>query len=314
MATPLTGGVGSDIARVTTNHKTFCVKFALPKLKVKADWFAPVHRNAAEYAWLKVAAEVTQEDALVLYGHSKQLQGFAMEFIAGDDSYLWKNNLLAEKPDDNEAAKVGELLGKIHSASSESEFDRGLFRNHDDFHALRIEPYLLHTAKQQPVVESQLSQLADELYSSQQVLVHGDASPKNIFFRAHNPILLDAECATIGDASFDPSFCLNHLVLKALHLPLSKSRYLTNALSLWTHYQPYIHWESSSETESRICRLLPALMLGRIDGKSPVEYLTEPQRELVRRISLHFIQSPVSQLDALITGIHERSQTMDNNA
>ena len=66
--TPLTGGVASDIAKITASDKTFCAKFALPKLKVKADWFAPLHRNSAEYAWLQVASAVAPESAIKLHG------------------------------------------------------------------------------------------------------------------------------------------------------------------------------------------------------------------------------------------------------
>ena len=50
------GGVSSDIYRVDAGGQTLCVKRALPKLKVAADWRAPVERNAYEAAWLRLAA------------------------------------------------------------------------------------------------------------------------------------------------------------------------------------------------------------------------------------------------------------------
>jgi hypothetical protein len=34
--------------------------------------------------------------------------------------------------------------------------------------------------------------------------------------------------------------------------------------------------------EARTATLLPALLLARVDGKSPVEYLSQPQKDLVR--------------------------------
>lgn len=43
--TPLTGGVSSDIYRADCGSLTCAVKRALPKLKVAADWRAPVERN-----------------------------------------------------------------------------------------------------------------------------------------------------------------------------------------------------------------------------------------------------------------------------
>ena len=54
---PLTGGVSSEIWRVTLPDRTVCIKRALPKLKVDADWRAPVERNSYEVAWFQVAAD-----------------------------------------------------------------------------------------------------------------------------------------------------------------------------------------------------------------------------------------------------------------
>ena len=305
VAYPLTGGVASDIAMVKIGDRKLCVKFALPKLKVKEDWFAPVHRNAAEYAWLEVVANVAPTSAIKLLGQSQKLHGFAMEFIEGDDTYLWKNALLSEAPDQGEAAMVGDLIGRVHVASTHSEFNGQVFQNGDDFHALRIEPYLLHTASIHNDIAASLEQIATQLYSNRQVLSHGDVSPKNIFFRSSGPVILDAECATMGDACFDPSYCLNHLVLKATHLPRSREKYLASALQLWLAYKPFVTWEPVHDIESRICRLLPALMLARVDGKSPVEYLLANEQTVVRSIARRFIIKPVNRIDELLLSVDQ---------
>lgn len=298
--TSLTGGVASDIAKVLVGKRKICVKFALPKLKVAADWHAPVHRNAAEYAWLKVAAELQPESAVQLLGRSETLHGFAMEFLDGDDVYLWKDALMAEEPDRGEAGKVADMLGRIHSASAQGGFDTNPFQNRDDFRALRIEPYLTYTAARHAELADTIKALSDMLYESARVLVHGDVSPKNILFREGGPVLLDAECATMGDASFDVSFCLNHLILKAVHLPGSRESLLENVGAFWTAYAKHVSWEPTAALELRICHLLPALMLARVDGKSPVEYLDETEQALVRRASVSLICNPVEQLDQLV--------------
>lgn len=311
-AQPLTGGVASDIAMVQIRDKKLCVKFALPKLKVSADWFAPVHRNKAEYAWLELVSQVAPESAIKLLGRSTKLHGFAMEFLESDQAYLWKEALLAEFGDKGEAAMVGELIGRVQAASTEPGFDSLAFQNADDFWALRIEPYLAYTGSVHNDVAYVLEAMATELHSSRQVLVHGDVSPKNIFFRSNGPVVLDAECATMGDASFDLSFCLNHLILKALHLPDSQEQYLHSALQLWLAYKPFVNWESVEELEMRICKLVPALMLARVDGKSPVEYLTEHQRATVRATALAHIKQPVNQLRILLSSIKESNQGLPN--
>ena len=53
--TPLAGGVSSDIWRIDTSRGPVCAKRALPKLRVTADWRAPIERNLYEARWMGVA-------------------------------------------------------------------------------------------------------------------------------------------------------------------------------------------------------------------------------------------------------------------
>lgn len=297
---PLTGGVASDIAAVELPERDVVVKFALGKLKVAEDWHAPVHRNKAEFAWLEFAHRTCPENAPEVFGRSPSLQGFAMELLSGTRVFQWKDQLLSGSAPAGEAAKVGALLGQLHAASSGPAFDRSAFHNRDDFRALRLEPYLTFTAGRHPDLAERLHGLADALYGSEPVLIHGDVSPKNILFRDGAPILLDAECATMGDASFDLAFCLNHLVLKALHIPANRGALLDEAQALWNAYAPCVCWEAATELEARTVALLPALMLARVDGKSPVEYLQAGEQELVRTLSRPLIAAPAARLSTFI--------------
>lgn len=298
--TPLSGGVASDIAVVDLPGRQICLKFALRKLKVKEDWYAPVHRNKAEYRWLEFASTVAPHSVPALYGISETEHGFAMEFLAGPDTYLWKTALLKAAPESDEATRVGRLLGRIHAASTKTGFDPSPFWNRDDFRAIRLEPYLTFTATRHSAVADRLNDLADQLYASDRVLVHGDVSPKNILFRDGDPVLLDAECATMGDPCFDVAFCLNHLVLKALHLPGSRRLLFVAVLEFWRSYSGEISWEHPDQLNARVASLLPALMLARVDGKSPVEYLNEPTQDLVRRAALAVLNQPPDTLAGLI--------------
>ncbi len=306
--TPLTGGVASDIALIEAGPRRLCVKFALARLKVAEDWQAPVHRNLAEYRWLEAAAGIAPEAVPALFGHSAAESGFAMEYVAGTDVRLWKASLLQGAPDRGEAAAVGALLGRIHAASAAPDFYRAPFRNRDDFRALRLEPYLAFTAARHPALAERLHGLIERLFAADRVLVHGDVSPKNILFRGDQPILLDAECATMGDASFDAAFCLNHLILKALHLPASRSGLFADAGRLWDAYVAHVDWEDPEALEARVCALVPALMLARVDGKSPVEYLTEPERQLVRAFASPLIAAPVARLAELVGTLQRLSR------
>lgn len=297
---PLTGGISSEIALLSVGDKKICVKFALEKLNVAQDWRAQTKRNHAEYQWLLFASTVVNGVSPALYGCSDVLFGFAMDFIEGPDVYQWKDALLKGKRNSGEAGKVGEVLGKIHQASAVSKEVNEKFQNQEDFYSLRLDPYLNYTKTQHPKLADELSQLISMLNSNCRVLLHGDVSPKNILFKQGKPILLDAECATMGDPSFDVAFCLNHLVLKAIHLRLRRKALLKSINEFWAAYQTHVKWEIVANLEKRICKLLPALMLARVDGKSPVEYLNENEQKFVRVNAASLLKDQTSTLDALI--------------
>lgn len=302
---PLTGGVASDIAVVTVGEREICVKFALAKLRVAEDWRVPTRRNGAEYQWLSFARSVVPDAVPALYGWSERDQGFAMEYLTGDGVGGWKDRLLAGQPDHGEAAAVGDLLGRLHAASAGVDFDGGWFDNRDDFKAIRLEPYLLFTATRHPKVAGKLHEMADALYRARQVLVHGDVSPKNILLRGGQPILLDAECATLGDPRFDVAFCLNHLILKAIHLSTAGAGLLEAAQTLWAAYARRVDWEPRADLEARVAELVPALMLARVDGKSPVEYLSAGARDQVRGLALGLIETPQTRVSGVLGAINE---------
>ena len=303
IATALTGGVASDIAKVSVNDKVYCVKFALAKLRVKADWFAPVERNLAEYRWLQTVSAIAPSSSVKLYGHSQIANGFVMSFLDGDDCFVMKQALFDGHGTASQAAAIGALLGRIHQHSTLPDFDSAGFDNHDNFYALRIEPYLVYTATKHPAIAAHLHQMADELYQSQTALIHGDVSPKNILFQGPQPFILDAECATMGDPSFDVGFCLNHFILKALYVPSCLASYLGLCQSFWDAYQKAISWEEIADFEARLCRLLPLLMVARIDGKSPVEYLETRQQDMIRSLALQLVSEEPRSLSDLISYI-----------
>ena len=58
-------------------------------------------------------------------------------------------------------------------------------------------------------------------------------------------------------------------------------------------YLAGVDWEPRRELEARAAALLPGLFLARIDGKSPVEYVTaRPDKERVRRVASAFLMAP----------------------
>lgn len=290
---PLAGGVSSDIYRVEAPGATFCVKRALPRLKVAADWQVPVDRNRYEIAWLERAAAILPGAVPKVLGVDPEGSAFAMEWLAPDRHPVWKAELRDGRIDPAVAAAVGERLGRLHAATAGSAEVAAAFPTDALFHALRLEPYLEATARAHPDLAPTLARLVATTAGTKLALVHGDMSPKNILVGPDGPVFLDAECAWYGDPAFDLAFLLNHLLLKGAWKPAARARYVDAFEALADAYLARVAWEPAAALETRAAALLPALMLARVDGKSPAEYLVDERaREAVRRFARAGIASP----------------------
>ena len=301
--TALTGGVSSDIWRIDLPDRSICVKRALPKLRVGADWFAPVSRNRYEWEWLTLASQLVPRAVPRPLAHDAELGLFAMEFLPPDRYPLWKRQLLDGVVDLQTASQVGTLLATLQNATAGRPDIAATFDSTANFHALRLEPYLLATAERHPDLAPMLRGLVERTAAARIALVHGDVSPKNILVGPHGPVLLDAECAWYGDPAFDIAFCLNHLLLKAVFLPQHAHVLLRAFDVLAQQYLDAARFEPRESLEARAAALLPGLALARIDGKSPVEYLVgqAQAQELVRRLTRPLIAAPVLLLAQIST-------------
>src|SRR6202162_1848866 len=160
------------------------------------------------------------------------------------------------------------------------------FANDETFEAIRIEPYLRATARAHPSLAHQFDALATETLATKRWLVHGDVSPKNILAGPKGPVFLDAECAWWGDPAFDLAFCLNHLLLKCLWTPRARDGFLACFDAMADTYRAGVRWEAADALDARAAHLLPGLFLARVDGKSPVEYITtDADKDRVRRVA-----------------------------
>ncbi len=298
---PLDGGVSSDIWRVDLPGRSICVKRARAQLKTAATWTAPLSRNAYEWAWMRFAAGQCPDGVPRPLAHDGEAGLFAMSYLPPDTHRLWKQQLMAGDVRADTARAVGRLVGRLHAASACCADLAAAFDTTGNFRALRLEPYLLAAAARHPVAAGQLVQLAERTAAVRLALVHGDVSPKNILVGPHGPVLLDAECAWFGDPAFDLAFCLNHLLLKCLVRPDRHDALIDAFRALAETYVEHLAWEPRPGLEARAASLLPALLLARVDGKSPVEYLTaEPLRSLVRDCAIPLLLRPPDRLDQVV--------------
>lgn len=297
---PLAGGVSSDIFRAALPRGSVCIKRALPKLKVEADWRAPTERNRYEVEWMRVAGAIAPEAVPAILGDDPESSLFAMAWLDPADHPVWKLQLRDGIVDGATAREVGRRLALIHSRTADRSELAERFATDHIFFPIRLEPYLQATARVHPDCAPALERLVAVTASHKRALVHGDVSPKNILVGPRGPVFVDAECAWYGDPAFDLAFCLNHLLLKCVWRPRWWAVYLQSFTTLFETYLAGVQWEPAAELEARVARLLPGLFLARIDGKSPVEYITDDRdREKVRRVARPLLLQPVERLAVL---------------
>lgn len=294
----LSGGVSSDIWRVDLAQGPVCVKRALPRLKVAALWEAPVARNAYECAWIETVAKIYPHAVPKIIAHDSDAGLFVMQYLDPEHYPVWKERLHAGDAQAAFAARVGTTLAGIHRATADNKMLARRFATDEIFYALRLESYLVATAERHTELADALQALVRVTAQTKLTLVHGDISPKNILIGQHGPIFLDAECAWYGDPAFDLAFCINHFLLKCLWTPRAARDFLNCFTAMVSAYRAAVTWEPKDELERRTARLLPGLFLARVDGKSPVEYLTkERDKERVRRVAVALLRNPPTRLE-----------------
>jgi aminoglycoside phosphotransferase (APT) family kinase protein len=293
----LTGGVSSDIWRINLPGAPICVKRALPKLRVAADWQAPTERNLYEARWMRVAAAAAPNATPALLGQDEATGSLAMEYLPAERCPLWKAQLRDGIVDLQFARHVAATLGRIHATTAAQPALAAEFPTDAIFFDIRLDPYLGQVGRTHPDLTEHMRTLIATTQQNKLALVHGDVSPKNILCGPDGPVFLDAECAWWGDPAFDLAFCLNHLMLKCLWVPDVRAALLDSFIVMTAAYLPLVSWEPAASLETRAAHLLPALFLARVDGKSPVEYITEDtQRDAVRRVARHLLLHPPDRL------------------
>ena len=295
----LTGGVSADIFVAETKKGPVCIKRTCPKLKVSGEWHVSPKRGEAEKNWMRFVATFLPDNVPEILAEDSQTFTFAMRYLDPERYKNWKSLLCEGEAPLSDAVRIGEILGTIHRKTAGDEAIAAAFANDEMFADLRLRPYLVAAAEVNPEVAPMLTALVQRTASTKTALVHGDYSPKNILIGPHGPVILDAECAWYGDAAFDPAFCLNHLLLKCTWKPQYAAGDIACACAFWDAYRPAA---GPVCAEDRITSLLPALMIARLDGKSPVEYLTDPMmRDKVRTFAKNALKKPERVLATLIS-------------
>jgi 5-methylthioribose kinase len=291
----LGGGVSNTVLLVESDAGRFVLKQALGKLRVEQEWLSDRDRIFRESAALRKLAPLLPVGSLpaVLFEDRENFI-FAMT-AALPGSVCWKELLLAGEIVPATAERVGALLAAIVGATWRAAEWETEFGCQTIFDQLRIDPYYRTAARKNPDLESRAARLIEKSAARRVSLTHGDWSPKNFLVDGNRVMAIDFEVVHFGDPSFDSAFLLNHLLLKSFYRPQWTAAYMAAAARFWSAFRagvPREDWIEPATIEH-----LGWLMLARVDGKSPAEYLRDPiLTDRVRRFARKLILSHSASL------------------
>ena len=294
----LGGGVSNILVKVSTPQECYVLKQSLSQLRVGEDWFADRERIVREWECIEALAEVLPDGTIPKVVRKDRENFLFVMSCAPAEGVNWKEQLLEGRADPVVAEKVGQLLGRIHAGTSGSAELREQFQDDRPFVQLRIDPYHRTAARIHSDVAGAIQRESERMLGIKIALVHGDYSPKNVIVTGQDVFLVDWEVVHYGNPVFDLAFMFNHLLLKAIHNHHIKEEYFGLAEAFWRGYGS---GSGGSGWSRNIVAEVGCLMLARMDGKSPVEYIVDPGlKDLARGLAKKLLTGGVSDLAGMI--------------
>lgn len=287
----LGGGVSNIVLAVGEGPGSMVVKQALARLRVADPWWAPRDRALAEADALELAGRLTPGAVPRVLDRDPERCALVVD-RAPTDWEDWKSLLLSGTADYGRAARLGSLLSRWHNATLHGLQLSERLRQQERFEALRVEPYYRTIARRVPKVSAGVLAYADAMLARRLCLVHGDFSPKNVLVGAEpNLWVIDFEVAHLGDPAFDVAFLLCHLMLKSVHRPELAHEYDRCAGEFTTSYEAGVQAELSPSWPY-VLGHVACLLLARVDGKSPAEYLSVDEQARARKFGELLLLEP----------------------
>jgi 5-methylthioribose kinase len=304
----LGGGVSNTVLLIEGEaaggvEKRWVVKQSLEKLRVQDDWRSERRRIFSEAEAIQALRPVLGQAAVPQVVHIDRENYLFVMTAAPPGSVMWRELLLDGQVDMGVARQAGKLLALMITSSHHDRSFQKVFADRTVFDQLRLDPYYRTTAARHPDVRPVIEKLIADSWQIRTAIVHGDYSPKNMLVRGKNIFLIDFEVVHWGDPAFDAGFLLNHLFLKAFHQPRFSALYFAAAREFWKELRRGTEKAALGDFENMTLRHLGALMLARIDGKSPVEYIRdEITRDRVRRFAKRLLLEGPRRLEETLAG------------
>ena len=288
----LSGGVSCRVWKIVQNNNRWVIKQALEKLDVQADWFSDVERIHREHRVMKQIEFIVPDSNVPKVLHVDYTNHVYIMTCAEEGVETWKDLLMHGVFNVSTAKSAASILSQIHSQSYKiDEAQKTEFSDQKYFNQLRIDPFHRFLIQKYPELTASITKLIDELSLQRTCLVHGDFSPKNMLVQKNGEIvLIDFEVAHWGNPVFDLAYCLGHLMLKAWHL--KKYEELLGLIRAFL-----------DSYKGEVLNLLPHLglmLLARMDGKSPVNYIQdESLKQSIRMVAINWITNTSAEPNVL---------------
>ena len=303
----LEGGVSSEVYYVKTNKKEYCIKRSLKKLLVKKEWIANTNRIKFEYLWLKHCRSILKKNIPETFEFNSRKKYIVMQYLDTSD-YKTLKELFFDKIVNIKTIKlISKHLYKIH-ANSNNVKTKNIFKgNNKNFYDLRLDPYFNEIGRVYPRYKEYIEHLNKNYLKNSNTLVHGDFSPKNILIGKNKIIYLDAECCNFGDPVFDLVFFTNHLLIKSIYFKNKSQEFIKSYMMFYKEYLNNLSPKEHKLYVERIIKMTPVMLLARIDGKSPVEYINSKKiKNTIRNKSFLLLDNKINSLNDIIRIINER--------
>ncbi len=294
----LGGGVSNKVILAEGLDFRAVIKQSLGRLRVNEEWLSDrgrIFREAAAMRWLSGRVRGGRIPAVL--AEDAENYAIAME-AAPQQAEMWKTRLFRGEMDPDDARRAGELLAQVIGASWENDPARELFGDQRVFEQLRIDPYYRFTAARRPEAAGYVERLITASRARRVSVVHGDWSPKNLLVGGAELWAIDWEVVHFGDPAFDVAFLWNHLLMKSIAMPEFKRELGSLATAFTQALRAGLpggaEWIPGAAMDH-----LPALLLARVDGKSPAEYLDEAMRDRARGMALRLMREPARSIEEI---------------
>jgi aminoglycoside phosphotransferase (APT) family kinase protein len=206
---------------------------------------------------------------------------------------------------------LGDRLARVHAGTSRDATLRESLDDQQVFDELRIDPFYRRIAAVHVDLADRIQQLTDDMTGNRLCLVLGDFSPKNILLTRRGVVLVDFETGHFGDPGFDLGFFMSHLALKSIRQGPAGRQLVEFLQRFWISYQVAAQWPAPvfARLEPRSIMHFAACMLSRVDGKSPVDYLTAEMQDAVREFTRRLLTDPPLQFASVLDGLQVRIES-----